>query len=159
MQNTFFLFSITVLLTIFQCCGTDDIQLPDDDLQGKIEGVDWMYSSANAFRLSTDGQYQIRFLSTEEPVSNPCSLPRPGRMHVKAIFTPGPGNFAVSPRALGNNQVQVTFEGTNSRSLIANSGFMEIFDFNGTTMYGYLHATEDAANTFVKGRFIIEFCD
>ncbi|MDE0472492.1 MAG: hypothetical protein OXH57_11180 [Ekhidna sp.] len=159
MQNIPLLLMAVVLLITFQCCGTDKIQLPEGELQGKIESVEWIYSSANAFRLSRDGQYQIRFLSAEEPVSNPCSLPRPGLAHVKAIITPGLGNFAVSPQALANNQVQVAFETAPSRTLIANSGFMEIFDFNGATMLGYLQASEDAENTFVSGRFTVEFCD
>ena len=159
MRNIFLPLIAIILSATFQCCGTDKIQLPESELQGKIEGAKWVYSSANAFRLSTDGQYQIRFLSTEEPVSNPCSLPRPGLTHVKAIITPGLGNFAVSPQALANNQVQVAFEAAPSRTLIANSGFMEIFDFNGATMLGYLQASEDAENTFVSGRFTVEFCD
>jgi len=159
MRNTSSLFMIAILWAAFQYCKSDGTQLPENDLQGKMEGTDWMYASANAFRLSTDGQYQILFLSDEEPVADPCFLPKPGRAHVKAIFAPGVGSFAVAPQALGKNQVQVAFELSNARSLVASSGFMEIFDFNGTTMLGYLQASEDVANTFVNGRFIIEFCD
>lgn len=153
------LFLLLLSLSIFQNCGVDDIQLPENDLEGKIEGAAWVYGTANAYRRTTDGQYEASFISIEESPSNPCGLPSPGRPHVKAIFRPDFGNFAVSPIAIDDNQVQVIFQVSNARALTANSGFLEVFDIRGNTVFGYLQATEDINSNFVEGRVEIELCD
>lgn len=145
-------------LLIVMSCGQDDIQLPENDLEGKVNGLEWTYLSANAYLLSTDFQYRVRFLSDDEVVTDPCTLPSPGLAHVKAIFRPSIGSFTVSPRAIDNNQVQVAFELSPSTSLIATSGFMEIFDINNSVMIGYLQAVLDDNNT-VEGRFQVRICN
>ena len=159
MQKASLFFLIIFSSGLFQSCGSDSIELPEENLQGEIQGTEWEYGVANAFRRTTTGQYEVNFISTEESPSNPCALPSPGRPHVKAIFTPGLGNFAVSPIAIDNNQVQVIFQVSNAEALTANSGFLEVFDINSSIIIGYLQATEDANNTFVEGRVEIEICD
>ena len=154
-----FLSGSILMLSIVVGCGNNDIQLPANELEGTIDGKDWVYKSANAFLLSTDFQYRVRFLSDKESVSDPCTLPSPGLSHVKAIFRPAIGvSYVVAPQAIDNNQVQVAFEISPSKSLIASSGFMEIYDINGQVIFGYLQAVLDDEN-IVEGSFQIRLCN
>lgn len=139
-------------------CGRDEIQLPDQQLEGLIDNKEWSYKSANAYLQSSDFKYRVRFLSSEEGVSDPCTLPAPSLTHVKAIFKPAIGSFFVSPQAIDNNQVQVSFEISTSQNLIAQSGFMEIFDIQGQLVYGYLEASFGDENK-VEGSFEIRLCN
>ncbi|GAB4238749.1 MAG: hypothetical protein Tsb0034_14520 [Ekhidna sp.] len=139
-------------------CGKDEIQLPSQPLQGKVGGQEWRSELAGAFRISTNSFFQIRFLSDEEIVRDPCTLPAPGRPHVKAIFRPATGDFTVSPQAIDENQVLVAFEVSPSIILTASGGFMSIYDINNSVIFGYLEAILDDDNT-VKGRFQIRLCN
>jgi len=147
------------VLALLSSCGADSIELPENELAGQIEGNDWSYGAANAFRRTANGQYEVRFISNQESPTDPCSLPIPGLTHVRAIFTPGFGSFAVSPIAIDNNQIQVIFQVSPAKAITANSGFLEVFDIRGGVIIGYLQASEDADNTFVEGRVEIAFCD
>ncbi|MEO9872370.1 hypothetical protein [Ekhidna sp.] len=151
-------FILSALMLLFTSCGKDEIQLPDQILEGKINGEAWSYSSANGYLVSSDFQYRIRFLSSEESVNDPCTLPSPSIEHIKAIFRPSEGSFFVSPQVLDNNQVQVSFEISPSKNLIASSGFMEIFAIDGQVVIGYLQAVLDDDNT-VEGSFEIRLCN
>ncbi|MEP1034099.1 hypothetical protein [Ekhidna sp.] len=144
--------------SIFSGCGNDDIQLPDQKLEGKIDGGEWNYQSANGYLFSSDFQYQVRFLSDEESVSDPCTLPAPTLKHVKAIFKPAERSFFVAPQVIDDNQVQVSFEVSSSRSLIASSGFMEIYAIDNLVVIGYLQAVLDDDHT-VEGLFEIRLCN
>jgi len=159
MKKTSLFFLSALSLLTFQNCGSDTIELPENDLEGKMEGTDWTYGTANGFRLSTSGQYEVNFISDEELTSSPCSLPSPGRSHVKAIFRPGFQSFTVSPVAINDDQIQVVFQVTNAKAITANSGFMEVFDISGGIISGYLQASEDVNSTFVEGRVEIELCN
>lgn len=144
--------------TVITGCGGNNIQLPDKQLEGKIGGDDWTYQSANAYLFSSDFKYQARFLSTEEAVTDPCTLPVPTLRNVRAIFKPAEGSFFVAPQALDDNQVQVSFELSTSESLVASSGFMEIYAIDNLVVIGYLQAVLDSDNT-VEGSFEIRLCN
>lgn len=147
-----------VFLPLFCGCSNDEIQLPDKVLQGSIDGKDWTYKSANAFLRSTDFTYTVKFLSDAESVTDPCTLPSPGLAHAKAIFRPAIGSFTISPLAVDNNQVQVAFQLTPAKALIASSGFMEVYDINGQVVFGYLQAVLDDEN-IIEGSFQIRLCN
>ncbi|WP_436514492.1 hypothetical protein [Ekhidna sp. To15] len=139
-------------------CGNDDIQLPEQELLGKIDGQEWDYQSANGYLISSDFQYRARFLSDEESVSDPCTLPSPTLKHVKAIFRPAEISYFVAPQAIDDNQVQVSFEVSPSKSLIASSGFMEIYAIDNLIAFGYLQAFLDDDHS-VEGLFEIRLCN
>lgn len=139
-------------------CGNDAIQLPDQQLEGKINGNEWSYQSANGYLISSDFQYRVRFISSDEPVNDPCTLPSPSLRHIKAIFRPSEGSFFVAPQAIDDNQVQVSFEVSPSQSLIASSGFMEVYAIDNLVVIGYLQAVLDDQNT-VEGSFEIRLCN
>lgn len=146
-----------VLMPLLICsCNQDPLDVPDQPLQGVIDNIEWQGSSANAY-LQTNGQYLVRFLSDEEAVSDPCTLVQPVRTHVKALFRPVIGNFIVSTIAVDDNQVQVAFQLSPSTSLIATSGFLEIFDINNSVAVGYLQAQE--GDNTVEGTFSISICN
>ena len=138
-------------------CG-NDVQLPNKQLEGNIRGAEWSYQSANAYLFSSDFKYQARFLSREEAVTDPCTLPAPTLRNVRAIFRPMEGSFFVAPQALDDNQVQVSFDLSTSESLIATSGFMEIYVIENLVVVGYLQAVLDTDNT-VEGSFEIRLCN
>ncbi|MEM0941193.1 MAG: hypothetical protein AAF600_14030 [Bacteroidota bacterium] len=157
MRKIFSLFSI-LLSQLITSCGGDDLDILDQSLQGNIDGESWTYGSANAFLVSANGQYQARFLSKNESVSDPCTLPSPGLTHVRAIFTPAIRDYTISPQVIDPNQVQVAFEVTPSKVIIVTNGFMNIFDINNSFAVGYLQAELDNGNK-VEGSFEIRFCN
>ncbi len=146
-----------LLLGGFTNCGGDQLDVPNQPLQGRIDGDQWASELANAYRLQGSFQYRARFLSELEPVSDPCALPVPGLAHVKAIFRPAIGDFTVAAFAIDDNQVQVAFE-KGATSLIATSGTMSIFDINNGIVVGFLQATLDDDHS-VAGIFRISLCD
>lgn len=151
-----------ILLMVGCCflfgCGNDNIQLPDQLLEGQINGEEWRYKSANAYLISSNFIYRARFLSDEEAVSDPCTLPSPSLRNVRAIFKPAEGSFFVAPQVIDDNQVQVSFDISPSRSLVASSGFMEIYAIDNLVVIGYLQAVLDDDNT-VEGSFEIRLCN
>ena len=145
-------------LLMLTACKSDDVQLPDRILSGQIGATEWNIKSANAYLISSDFQYRVRFLSSEESVTDPCTLPNPTRAHISAIFRMAEGSFTVSPRVVADNEVQVFFEMSPSQRLIATSGFMEIFAIDNLVAIGYLQAVLDDGNT-VEGSFEIRLCN
>ncbi|NQZ76424.1 MAG: hypothetical protein HRT61_09990, partial [Ekhidna sp.] len=118
---------LLAIATFLSGCGNDEIQLPQNELEGTINGEPWSYKSANGYLISSNFQYGIRFLSSEESVSDPCTQPSPTITHVSAIFRPAMGSFFVAPEAIDNNQVKVVFEFAPGQSITATSGFMEVY--------------------------------
>ena len=147
---------LSLLLSV-SSCGGDQLDIPDQPLQGSINGDEWSSEIANAYRLQGSFQYRVRFLSELEPVSDPCALPFPGLAHVKAIFSLSMGDFSVAPLAIDDNQVQVAFE-IGATSLLATSGSMSIFDINNGIVVGFLQASFNDDNS-VEGIFRINICD
>ncbi len=143
---------------MFLGCGRDELELPEQELEGLINGKEWSYKSANGYLQSSDFKYRVRFLSSEESVSDPCTLPSPSLTHVRAIFKPAVGSFFVSSQAIDNNQVEVYFEISTSQNLKAQSGTMEIFAIEGQIIYGFLDAALDDENK-VLGSFEIRLCN
>lgn len=146
---------VFLLPLCFMGCGSE-LDIPNQPLQGQINGESWTSELANAFQLP-GGQIRARFLSELEPVADPCTLPSPGLAHVKAIFRPSLGDYNVAPVALDDNQVQVAFELSPSVSLTAVSGSMSIFDINNGIAVGFLQAQLDDDNQ-VEGVFTMSFC-
>lgn len=153
-------FYVMVILSscLLSGCGNDEIQLPNQILEGSINGTDWSYKSANGYLETSDFQYRVRFLSSKEAVTDPCTQPNPSLTHVKAIFKPAVRSYFVAPLALDNNQVQVTFEISPSQRVVATSGFMEIYAIDGQVIFGYLQAVLDDDNS-VEGSFEIRLCN
>jgi len=150
------LFILFGLLSVLSGCVKDEVNLPDQRLQGSVGKEAWEYDKANGF-LQADLTYQVRFISNKEPVSDPCTLPRPGLPHVKAVFKPAIGSFSVNTQVLADDQVQVAFELSPSTTITAVSGFMEIYDINNNVVLGYLQAALDEDNT-VEGSFQLRLC-
>ena len=150
-------FVLLGVLLLLSGCIKDEIDLPDQRLQGSVGGVAWEYDKANGY-LQANLTYQVRFISNQEPVDDACMLPRPGLAHVKAVFKPSIGSFTVNTQALNDDQVQVAFELSPSTTVTAVSGFMEIYDINNAVVLGYLQAVLDDDNT-VEGTFQIRLCN
>ena len=156
-RKSFLVLLFGQILLLLASCG-NDLDIPDQMLQGKINGETWTYGAANAFRISANGQFEAKFLSNLENVNDPCALPSPGLTHVKAIFTPAIRDYTIFPQAIDPNQVQVAFQITPSNTLIATNGFMNIFDINNSFAIGYLQAELDDGN-MVEGSFELQFCN
>lgn len=141
-----------------QGCGKNDIQLPKKQLAGKISGEDWNYQSANAYIFSSDLKYQLKFLSSKEAATDPCTVPNPALTHVRAILKPAEMSYSIAPTAATDNQVQVLFDISQGKSLTAVSGFMEIYAIDNRVIIGYLQAVLDDNNT-IEGSFQARFCN
>lgn len=153
-----FLGTLLVLCILATACSGDEIELPQNELEGTINGQAWSYKSANGYLVSSDFQYGIRFLSSEETVKDPCTQPNPTITHVSAVFRPAMGSFFVAPQAIDNNQVKVVFELSPGQSLTATSGFMEVYAIDNQVVVGYLQAVLDDDNR-VEGSFEIRLCN
>ena len=136
-------------------CGQDEIQLPDQVLQGKIDGKDWEMKFANAYIFSSDLKYQIRFLSTVESGEDPCAIPSTANAHVSMVFRPQIGSFSIP---LPIFEESARFNVNLGNSVVATSGFLEIFDISNSRIFGYLQAHLDDDNS-VEGSFEAVFCN
>lgn len=136
-------------------CGGDEIQLPDQQLQGKVDGEDWELKFSNAYLFSSDFKYQIKFLSMKEGGQDPCSIPSTTNPHVSMIMPLQRGSFSIP---LPNTNESARFNWSNGSSAIATSGFLEIFDISNSRVFGYLQAQLDNENT-VEGSFEIVICN
>jgi len=155
-----FLIALLIATSLIMGCGRDQVDLPDEPLQGTLAGQEWTYKSANAFLQSSDFLYKVTFLSTEESVSDPCALRSTGNPHVAAFmrFPDFSGDYTISPQVLNNNEVVVTFNPSISESFTATSGFMSIFAVENQVALGYLQAVLDNGNT-VEGSIEIRICN
>ncbi|WP_424962627.1 hypothetical protein [Ekhidna sp.] len=158
-RKTFYLLALG-FISLIAGCGKDEVELPEEVLQGKIDGEEWTYKSANAFLESADFRYRVTFLSTEETVADPCALRSTAKRHITAFlrFPEYEGNYSVSPQLVNDNEVVVTFNADISGSLVASSGFMSIFAIENRVVFGYLQAVLDDDNT-VEGSFQIRLCN
>lgn len=154
-MKTTSLFLCLIALLALANCGQSDIQLPEQELQGMVNGEDWEIKFSNAYIYSSDLKYQIKFLSTVEGGNDPCAVPSTGNDHVSMIMQLRIGSFSVpfpfvedSPR----------FEWSDGNSVIATSGFLEIFDIVNSRVFGYLQAHLDDGNT-VEGSFEALICN
>ena len=151
---------LIALLLLSTSCGRDQVDLPDEVLQGSINGREWTYKSANAFLQSSDFLYKVTFLSTEDSVSDPWALRSTGNPHVAAFmrFPDFSGDYTISPQVLNDNEVVVTFNADISESLTASSGYMSIFAVDNQVAVGYLQAVLDDGNK-VEGSIEIRICN
>jgi len=148
------------LLIALVSCGRDNVELPEEVLQGQVNGEEWELKSANAFLQSSDFTYKVTFLSTQETISDPCNLRTTANRHVSAFmrFPDFSGDYTVAPQLVTNREVVVTFNANISQSITATSGFMSIFALENRVALGYLQAVLDDNNT-VEGSFEIRICD
>jgi len=148
------------LITLLVSCAKDEVELPDKELQGAINGQEWTYKSANAFLETADFRYKVTFLSTEESVSDPCALRSTAKRHITAFlrFPEYEGNYTIAPQLVNDNEVVVVFNANISGELVATSGFMSIFAIENRVVFGYLQAVLDDENT-VEGSFQIRLCN
>ena len=84
-RESFFLLILSGIF-LLSACGKDEVELPDEVLQGKIDGEEWTYKSANAYLESADFRYKVTFLSSEETVSDPCALRSTAKRHITAFL-------------------------------------------------------------------------
>lgn len=150
-----FLSLLLVSGIIFIQCGENDIQLPDQVLQGQVDGNEWEMKFANAYLFSTDLKYQIRFLSTQENAVDPCTVPSTANTHVSMIFQLRRGSFSV-PFPLINDSPRFHF--ADGSTAIATSGFLEVFEIVNGRIFGYLQAQLDDEN-IVEGSFDAVICN
>ncbi len=139
-------------------CGNDEIQLPNQKLEGKINGTEWSSDKANAYTFSTDFKYEVKLLSEEEPGSDPCSAPSPSKPFLSAVFRPSEGSFSLGSVLVDPNQVVVRIHPNTSSEFIITNGFMEIYLIDNAQMFGYIQAILDDENT-VEGSFEVRFCN
>lgn len=151
-----------ILATFAICtsaCRQDPLDISNQPLSGTIASEPWSSNASNAYRLSTSNQYQIRFLTDQVQVSDPCILPNPSAPHIRAILRLRVGSYTVSPQAIDANQVQIAFQPSPSKTLIAAGGFMDIYDIDGGVISGYLRAVEGISENEVEGTFRIRLCN
>ncbi|MEM9896388.1 MAG: hypothetical protein AAF789_08460 [Bacteroidota bacterium] len=138
-------------------CLDDTIDLPRQELQGKIDDQEWVLGSAGAFVQSTTLQYRFLFTPGNfgTVASDPCVNPSPTQPHVSMVFRPRLGSFSL-PLASLNEEVRIHFQpGSN---LLAAAGILEIIDINNGQVFGYLQAIVDDETT-VEGSFVAILCN
>lgn len=161
-RETFNHFAVIILLLfstlLFVSCGNDQLQLPNNRLEGIIDSEDWNSDKANAYLFSTDSKYEIKFLSSEEPGTDPCAIPRPSKPYLSAVFRPSERDFSFSNVIIEPNQVVVKIHPSFSEEFIITNGFMSIYLIENANMFGYIQAILDDENT-VEGSFEVRLCN
>lgn len=136
-------------------CLKNDVQLPDKELEGMIAGQAWEYKFANAYLYSSDFKYRIRFLSTKEPGEDPCAVPSTGNAHLSIVI---PLEIASYNLQLPIIEETARFEIAGGNSVIATSGFLEIYHIDNSRVFGYIQAILDDDNS-VEGSFEAVICN
>lgn len=161
-RETFSYLTLLIILSSLGAlsgCGNDQFDLPDNPLEGKINGTEWNSDKANAYTFTTDFKYEVKFLSSEEPTgSDPCSTPSPSKPYLSAIFKPSEGSFSLSTVTLDPNQVVVKIHHSPSKEFIVTNGFMEIYFIENARMVGYIQAILDDESS-VEGGFEVRMCN
>ncbi len=136
-------------------CGKDEIQLPEQDLTGKVDGEAWDLKFSSGFIFSSDLKYRVRFLSTQEGASDPCNVPSTGNTHVSIVIPLQRGSFSLPLPIL---EESARFHLADGNTILAASGFLEIFDIDNARIFGYLQAQLDDDNS-VEGSFEALLCN
>jgi len=137
-------------------CNSNDIELPNQTLQGQIGGESWQYASANAYLTSSNFEYTIKFLSSQEPrFEDPCAIFLPSQKHLSITMIPRIGSFSIP---LPDSFQPTIFHFEDGSQLRASSGFLEVFNLDRNFMRGYIQAVLDDENT-LEGAFEVEFCN
>ena len=154
-----FLRSVPVLVSMLCVtlvnCGKNEIQLPEKQLGGKVNGEDWELKFGNAYIYSSDLKYQLRFLSKKEGAEDPCAVPSTSNPHVSMIMRLQRGSFSI-PLPIVAESARFNFG--DGSSAIATSGFLEIFDIDNSRIFGYLQAQLDDDNS-IEGSFEVLICN
>ena len=146
---------ILPIILLFLGC-KDEIHLPDEPLQGKINGKEWTMGVANAYLVSSDFKYKIIFLLKDEIVDNPCDLPVPTLPYVSVIMkSPFQGSYSIPLPIISES---VKLHSSFSKNITATSGFIEVFDVHQRKIRGYMQAKLDTDN-FVEGAFEVVVCN
>ncbi|MEP5610942.1 MAG: hypothetical protein ABJP45_01770 [Cyclobacteriaceae bacterium] len=140
---------------VWSSCGQNEIQLPEKTLQGIVDGEEWEMKFANAYIYSSDFKYQIKFLSTLEGAEDPCTVPSTSNAHISIIMQLRRGSFSIPLPIIDES---ARFIWSNGSSVIAASGFLEIFDIDNSRIFGYLQAQLDDENT-IEGSFEAFICN
>jgi hypothetical protein len=144
------------ILIIIIGCSKSEIQIPDQPLNGLVDGEPWEYQSANAFLFSSDLRYRMNFISANEFGSNdPCGIPVPASNHLSMIFKPAIGSYSF-PLPETNQSIKFVLQ--DGKELFATSGFLEVIFLDRDFMRGYMQAILDDENT-VEGIFEVRFCN
>lgn len=154
-MRTTSLFLLLLGLFTLSNCSDSEIQLPDQELVGFVDGEEWEIKFANAYIYSSDFKYQIKFLSTQEGGQDPCAIPSTANTHVSMIMPLQIGSFSI-PFPITDESAR--FHWANGSSAIATSGFLEIFDIDNSRIIGYLQAQLDD-NNIVEGSFEVLICN
>ena len=155
MKNIFFYLILSQLAILLACSG-DNIDLPDEILAGKINGVDWEFRTGSVSFTGGNGNQYLLF-STLESTDQGCSLVSSTNPYLSIKLPTGSGNYSIPiPPNQGDNVKFIHGDGT---ILSATSGFVEIVGVNQGTneLVGYLQALFDDNNT-VQGTFRLEVC-
>lgn len=142
----------SALLLIGTSCN-DQIEIPDEPLTGKVAGKDWEIKFGS-FRQFSASEFEYRFYSQKEVTTDACALFASTNPYISVVI---PSGQASTSLPIIDPLRAFKFHFGNGSSVTANSGFVEVFAFDGFQIHGYIEAEFDENNT-VQGRFTIDPC-
>jgi hypothetical protein len=143
---------IGILLISLSSCKDEPFDLTEDPLDGKIGGVDWIYTVGGVGQDFSTGRMEAILVGIDS--SDPCSIVNTIRPHITMSFPPRIGNYTLS---VDNVQVIFNLEG-GTKKLNASGGSLNIVSISGFEVIGELYAVEDDDNE-VRGSFLLQTCD
>ena len=130
----------------------EDIQ--EQNLEGLINGVDWVFGSGVALFDATDDEYLVRLYA--EASENPCTL----QSSVNKIVLSLPNQVGPYPLSLDGETVTLVEDRGDEAPMnfIAITGTVDVYSIEGGTISAGMAAYVDD-DTWVNGTVDITICD
>ncbi len=150
MKKSFLLLCVLLLTA----CGDDQVDLPDERLNGRVDGSEWSYKFGNAYLASGTLNYTLRLLSTSEVGEDPCPFISSTNPYLQVTLPLRVGNYVLPLTPFSDN---FKFVHGNGVVLSATSGFVEIVGIENGRVIGFIQASFDEENE-VAGTFDLRIC-
>ena len=130
----------------------EDIQ--EQNLQGLINGVDWVFGSGVAILDSEDNEFLVRLYA--EAAADPCSL----QTEVNKILLTMPNQIGPYELSLGTNTVTLVEERDDDAPMnyISVQGVVELYELGDDSLSAGM-AVMANDNSWVNGQFDITICE
>lgn len=150
---------LTLCLVILTSCGDDDsgpaYSFDDQDLQGEIQGQDWVYLDGEAEEsFFFDDQMSIELI--QEEIEQACGLFYSLESSVFFSVPYEEGLFELNLSGT-TSQTVTLYVPDETLNIIATGGAVEILSISETEISGRIDARYDEDN-FINGNFTIPFC-
>ncbi len=156
MRVLFYIMSSVFLIGLItlNSCG-EDVQLPNQILQGEIDGTEWTFEVGKALSNQTDRTYTVELFNYTGFTENDGCLLFGGTSKHVTVVVPFATNNGAQLNAITANLI-FHLDGINT--LTADNGFVEISFINNREIRGFI-SSGSGSNNSVEGFFSVLICN